>query len=187
MKQLIICSLFIGLTSISLHDSANAFGGPVIGHWTPPSTGIPFRSPFRFRPRESDNHLPSNVNNNNSRSSQRRKKAQRPWASSQAMRREGFRQYRDVRMDNYRNVYIGGKKVGQGTVKQNSRGGHYVDFRTQNGGRIIKQGNGQIWVRPGLQFDDVVTRKIKPNRSNSGGRNLGTFNINGYRQRRLSR
>lgn len=186
MKQLIICSLFIGLTSVSFSESASAFGGRTLGRWTPPSTGIPFRSPFRFRPRESDNHLPSNVNNNG-RSSRRRKKVRNSWASPESMRNEGYRQYNDVRLDNYRNVYIGGNKVGRGKVRKNSRGGYYVDYRTKNGARIIKQANGKVWVRPGLQFDDVVTRKIKPNRSNSGGRNLGTFNINSYRQRRFGR
>lgn len=175
MKRMLMLTIATGLMSPLLIAPAAVHAGGYLGRWSPPRTGVRIVSPFGFRPHEADNHLPSNVNPS---STKHRKKSH--WATPKQMRDNGYRQYGNVRMDNYRNVYIGGKKVGRGKVKKSNRGRYYVDYRTKNGGRIIKQGNGQVWVQPGLQFDNVVTRKNR-----TGGRNLGTFDINAYRQRRF--
>lgn len=104
----------------------------------PPSTGIPFRSPFGFRPRE-----PESTNFPMGPSSNRQHRQNR-------MQRNGYRTYNDVRMQSNGQLRIGNRTMQgrRGYNPQTGRGAWV--FKTKRGGTIIRRdGDNRTWVRPG--------------------------------------
>lgn len=116
-----------------LADSSR--GGLNLGTFRPPSTGIKIRSPFGFRPRESEStNFPMS-----------------PGANPRnRMQRNGYRTYNDVRMQSNGQLRIGNRTVQARRGYNPQTGRSAWVYKTRRGGTIIRRdGDNRTWVRPG--------------------------------------